>query len=180
MRYAKLPFGTTDYSAGIQSVNQLGDNFLAQWTAFISEHGNAEVSARPSGTLSLPPATLRLGHHNTPKVCRAVIRIEPQTLAFSVTSIAPIVASAVVVSVTRLATGIYFVAMSDLLQEFYAHVDVEQQLSTDQRLATSLTSSGVPGAPVGIVVNVYDHQTAGSGWDLVDASFAVHIYGTTS
>lgn len=179
MSYSKLPYGITDYSAGIQSVNQLGDNFLAQWIAFIAEHGRQEPGVRPNGLPAMPPPTLRLGHHNTPKICRAVIQVVPQTLAFSVTTIAPVAAPPVVSSVTRIATGVYFVAMSSLLQEFYAHVDVEQ-ISTDQRLATALTSSGVPGAPVGIVVNVYDHQTAGGGFDLVDASFAVHIYGTTS
>jgi len=177
MSYAKLPKGTTDYSAGFQSVNQLADNFAQVLTMVTGEHGEREPTISPFGVLTFPRSIEALGHHSTPKVPRAVVRVTPVTSSFTVTGVGGIVAQPVVRSVARISTGVYFIALADLV-DFYAVCTPEGTSSTAMRLVTPRSGFGGAGGWVGVLAECY--QDTGTDIALADFAFSAHIYGTTA
>lgn len=174
--YAKLPKSTTDYSSGIQSVNQLRDNGVADFTAFALEHGIGEPTVRPNGRIDLPLPPKTLGRHDTPKVVRAVVRTRQYTSSFGVISPGLIEAPQVVTGITRLATGVWFISLAHLI-EFYAECEAEADSSTPLRVVIPRSSIGGNGAPIGVGVELYEVDGA-NAMALSDFDFVAHIYGT--
>jgi len=173
--YVKLHYGVTDFAAGIQSVNQLRDNFQAIYEAWAVEHSTREVITQGGrGTGPAPNLALSYGRHNTPKVPRAVVKTSIFTSGFSVVLPGAITVQPVVTGIARLSDGLFFIGIKDL-QEFYAEVEADHAVSTDQRVVIPRTSLGGNGAPVGITVECYEKNV---GFDLTDFDFSAVIYGT--
>ncbi len=175
--YVKLHYGVTDFSAGIQSVNQLRDNFQAIYDAWAAEHSTrASFATGPRD----PPQSLAFGfgRHNTPKVPRAVVKTALATTSFSVVLPGSFEVQPVVTSITRLSTGLIFIGVTDL-QEFYAEVEAYQDSSTPARVVIPRTSIGGSGGASGITVECYETASVGSGFDLADFDISAVIYGTT-
>lgn len=173
--YSKLPKSIQDYHSGLQSVNQLRDNLIADFDAAAVEHGTMERVIDTSGS-TIPPATKILGHHDTPKVPRAVVRVSLSTGSFTVTTSGRITVPPVVTSVVRFGTGGYIIGVQGL-EEFYGEIEVEQTAQSSERLALARSSFGTP---FGIIVELYEKASIGGGFDLVDTDFACHIYGTVA
>ena len=176
MAYLKLPFGVTDYSAGIQSVNQLRDNLQTTYDGFSPEHGTKEVSVGNGGRIIYPGTFEQLGHHNTPKIPRAVVRTAQVAQSFGVISLGAIVARPVVTGVVRFATGLFFIGIAEL-SDFYAEVEAEQASAASNRFVIPRSGFGGAGGAVGIALECY--EKSGTDFVLADFDWAAHIYGTT-
>lgn len=175
MTYVKLPKSTTDYSSGIQSVNQLRDNFAADYVAFAQEHGVEEPHRSPQGFDIYPPSTRLIGRHSTPKVPRAIVRTAMSTSSYGVVTPGRIEAPPVVTMITRLTTGIWFIGLTQLI-DFYAVCEAEVTSSTSLRVVIPRTGLGGNGAPIGIGIELYESNSG--PMTLADFDFAAHIYGT--
>lgn len=175
--YAKLPYAVTDYSAGIQSVNQLRDNFQALHDAWAVEHSIKEPQIGRGGLLAFPPLSQSFGHHNTPKVPRAVVRTNLYTSSFSVVLPGASIVQPVVTTVARISTGLFLIGITELT-EFYAEVEAYQSSATNIRIVHANSGFGGNGGNVGIVVECYEHASAGGSFDPTDFDFSAVIYGT--
>lgn len=175
--YVKLHYGITDFSAGIQSVNQLRDNFQADYDAWIAEH-SAAVVIDTSSRMGTPKVAVgaNFGRHNTPKVPRAALKTQLFTSGFAVVLPGAGIIYPVVTTVTRISTGLFFIGITGLL-DFYAEVEADHANSFDQRVVIPRTNGG-RGAPVGITVECYEKANVGNGFDLADYDFSAVIYGT--
>lgn len=174
--YSKLPLGVTDYSAGIQSVNGLHDNWAAMFNAYGAEHGISE--ARISGIGITPaPSSRAAGRHNTPKVARAVVKSAIRTSSFGITTIGYVQAPQVVTGIQRLAAGVYLIGISQLVA-FHAECEAQATAASDQHVIIPRTFEGGSGTPPAIGIECYV-KSGGGGFDLADIDFVAHIYGTT-
>lgn len=169
MSYAKLPYGITDWSAGIQSINGLYENFRATYAAFGAEHGVENVFTLGSSNLDY------VGHHNTPKVPRAVLRTSLSTSAYNVTTLGQIQAYPCVVGMARIGAGVYFIALRDLI-EFYAECEAMQSSSTPYRVVVPRVFLPGTGQPQGIFLECYESSSGVFG--LTDFDVCCAIYGT--
>lgn len=171
--YVKMHSTITDFSSGIQSVNQLRDNFQADHGAWVGEH-----SVREPGSGSAPVSLSQaFGRHNTPKVPRAAMRTALSTSGFSIVIPGAFVVQPIVSSFARISTGVFFIGIVDL-QDFYAEVEADQSSASPVRVAIPRTSFGGRGAPVGITIECYEQ--VGAGFDLTDFDFSAIIYGATA
>lgn len=176
MSYVKLHSAATDFSSGIQSVNQLRDNFQSVYDSFALEHGVREPYFQ-GGVLRFPPNSEGFGHHNTPKVCRAVVRTDLYTSSASTIFPGAIAAQQVVAGIARLSTGVFIIGIVGL-REFYAVTEATQTAASSQRLTSAVSGFGGNGAPVGITIECYQKAASGGGLTLTDFDFVAHIYGT--
>lgn len=176
--YVKLPKGTTDYAVGYQSVNQLRDNLQSLYDAYVAEHSVNEPMPSRLGGLAPPPPASFLGHHDTPKIPRAVIRSKIFSSAYSITLPGDTFAQPVVGSLSRVQTGVFFVSIRGLL-EFYAEAEAYQSASTSERLVLPRTNVGGAGTPSGIFIECYEKDSAGAGFIPMDFDFSAVIYGST-
>lgn len=176
MSYTKLHYTITDFSSGIQSVNQLRDNLSAVGDGYSLEHSPREATGGRGGGIVSPPRAESFGRHQTPKVCRAIVRSTMTTTA-SVTFPGAIIVAPVVTAVVRFSTGVFFIGIADL-QEFYAVAEAEQASATPQRFVRASSGFGGAGGLVGIVISCYEKASSGAAFDLTDYDWSAHIYGT--
>ena len=175
--YSKLPLGVTDYSAGIQSVNGIHDNWASMFNAYAAEHGILEPQIR--GTrLMLPPSSVAFGRHNTPKVLRAIVKSTIRSNAFGIITAGYVQAPLVVTGISRLGVGVYIIGISQL-SAFHAECEPQHTAATDQYIIIPRTFEGGNGMPPAIGIECYTRSSSGGGFDLADIDFVAHIYGTT-
>lgn len=172
--YEKLPYLITDFSAGFQTVNQLQDNFAALHDAFALEHGYIELAAQPNGLILAPPVAKRFGHHNTPRIPRAVVKTNISTTSFGVYTLGALAVAPVVTSVSRMAVGQYLITIDGLL-DFYAETEVLQAASTSWCIGGSRSTFGASGSPIGVLIETY--EIVSSVLTPTDLDFSAVIYG---
>lgn len=170
MSYAKIAKLCQDAPLSFADVNQLRDNALAQRDLYDVAHGIDETFRGYP-----PPPASRAGRHDTPLVSRAVVDVVPTTLSYGVTVPGLGNVLATVVSVSRSATGIYFVQLTGL--RFYAgHGRAKQtSISNDYHVRVVPVYPTATSALVGLAVETFELQSGGLSY--ADFDFSVVVYG---
>lgn len=179
MAYVKLYYAVTDVATGLQSVNQLHDNFQAAYDAWIIEHSAREVFGDNGRRTNAPNLALAFGRHNTPKVPRAVVKTALFTGAASVVLPGAIEIQPVVSGIARLSTGLFSIGITDLL-EFYAECEATTEPGKAARMVIPRTYVGGRGVPSSITIECYARASSGNAFALTDFDFSATIYGTTT
>lgn len=173
MAYGKLIKTCQDYALGIGQVNQARDNLASFRTAWIAEHGKEESVGHTTHAPTNPYTAF--GHHNTPPIPRASVFVD---VIATIGGAPPFTVSAqsMVLSVSRISTGLWFIALDGRLTIFWANA-FPSQASADIRLCkpTSYFPT-TAGTPPGIYVKTQS-STAGSAFAAADFSFDCTIYG---
>lgn len=177
MAYVKLAKTVTDHILGYQSLNTLRDNFDAQHTAWVAQHGEVEPQYDFENNPIYPAAWMGIGHHNTPNIPRDVVNVRAQYNGqFSV--LFELSGSNFVQSYTRLSAGVYFFEVHSL-NTFWGEITPKVGSSTNTVWCvpkTYYTASPTQGP--GISVTTY--LLVGTAWTPTDMDFTMAILGTSS
>jgi hypothetical protein len=179
--YVKQQKVITDFALGFQGVNQLGLNLKSVKDALSVAHGTKIGGNQVGGNFGLgggvgntsPNDYSNQGHHNGPGVARSVAALQVQTpLVGAQTVSVSWIGHPVIQSISKVATGEYFVAIQGL-GSFWGHAVALQTAVASVRIPPACWSSF--SGYVGIFVQLYD--LSGGAFVATDLPFCLTVYG---
>lgn len=176
--YAKVVKSCLDFPVGIDEVNQVADNFAADFATLKVEHGTSGLPSEIHGH-----DWAAQGQHSHITIPRAVGVVTTRTI--------PIIRSGVVtvatfgvrsplggLDVMRVEAGHYLVSIDGGLNQAWLIAALTYASSSSNRVASSKVYSR--SADNGLVVEVWVYEISGSSPTLTDVDWSVVAHGTTA
>jgi hypothetical protein len=160
-----------DYGMGILSANVAAANLDYVKAGWLVEHGSTQPAV--GSPLSTGNPYTAFGTHNTPKIPRAMVRVQPTSVGGFAANSAFEGFGGVVKSVSQVSTGTWVIALDNRLTLFFADPKPVQTTNTVKRFCQSYGAT-VVGASNGVVIKCYDLQAG--DFVLTDYEFSCGIY----